>query len=367
MPEFKTFTYKDDRENSKNSSKNSKNVVGVKEEDLIDVAEDNYKPGGNSMDTFKYSSAKQNEWVRMVFQKKKSIEQIYEEIEEFALKSKQIYRDPKNDKLFRKGTEFFGSGSPQYKNAVNDSEAWALKRGVESALEFALYFDKNFKKDGDRLLTNDSIDAANKIDFVQTSAGENGNLDVINLIQIKSSRPANDIDIELIQKEHKNYLKNIERITEKELENKIILDHSQEVPKIVEEYGKRIFNLMFNLLESGKEKKEKAGNTIMEDIIRDNNITFTHEDLIFLSRIMDNNLDSFFRIMTAICGDKIDDLDLSVFENWLSGKSSMANQENKKDTFKEYKPTNIVSGRRFNSVIYYKGSDKWGKIVSPLD
>jgi hypothetical protein len=237
-----------------------------------------------------------------------------------------------------------------------------LKPGTS---EFAKYFDTN-KKEGDRLFTNDTIDAVNKIDFVQTDVDKNNNIGVINLIQIKSSRPENQSDIELIKKEHEKYLKNIEQITQKEIIRTAVLNHGEDTSKVIEEYGDRIFDVMISLSEFEKEKKEIEGNILMENIIKDNNIPLTKEDLIFLS-FVSNNDDGFSGILAVICGDSIDKSDISVFKNWLNAKTNFEDSEVKKSFYKEYKPKNIVSGRKFNSVIYYKVGDKWGKMVESLD
>lgn len=379
---FQAFTYKDNRDTSKSLSKKD-SVVSVKEENLVEM-DDKYTPS-NSMDAFKYSSAKQNEWVRALFQQTKNIEEVYREIEEFTLKEKGFeYNKQTREYIDTRTKDVFGIESPQIRNIINSSDAWTLKIGVKSAFECACYIDKN-SKEGDRLFTNDTLDSVNKIDFVGTDVDGEGYLNEVNLIQVKSSKPLTEKElmelkregrvpsellkgdmIESIKNKHKDYIKNIDKITQDKILDLFESKWMEERDSIFEKYGNGVFDLLMYLSDVDKEVKEKKGIDIIDEIIKENDISLVEKGWTYFALLMSDEY-KFNDHIKDICNSDINTLDTGIFQKWLNRKINMQDPEIKKSIYREYKPHNIISGRKFNSVIYYKENGGWGKMVINLD
>lgn len=387
---FTTFTYKENRDKPKHSSLQENAIIPGKEEKLISIDEEfAYKL---NKDSFKDDSARQNAWIRefikfdKLSKREKTDEEIVAEIEvaigDYVVRGEgyEVKRGEginRNTGIIRRGNQEWGIGSGRYRcirdNAVNsrgDEIFRKLETGVVSAFYFARYYIKEAEKEnkpetdviqnGDRLYMNDTLDAANKIDFVGISKDKDEYLDRINLIQVKSSRPSPE-EIESIQNAHKEYFKKIQEISELELKKIIKLNYEKEHSILDEEYGERLRDLMFYLMEIGQIEKEKDPNGVIEKIVQDakKQLSFSEQGITFLSSMIMYSRENFYKIIEGMCGGKIDFLDVEIFMDWINSKV-------KKSPLQEYLRNNIVSGRKYKSVISYKGSYGWVNLEEDL-
>ena len=385
-----TFTYTENRDKPKHSSLKENAIIPGKEEKLISIDEEfAYKL---NKDPFKDDSARQNSWIRefIKFDKlskiKKTDEEIRKEIEitigDYVVRGEgyEVIRGEgknRNTGIIRRGNQEWGIGSGRYRcirdNAVNsrgDEIFRKLETGVVSAFYFARCYIKEAEKEnkpeteviqnGDRLYMNDTLDAANKIDFVGISKDKDEYLDRINLIQVKSSRPSPE-EIESIQNAHKEYFKKIQEISELELKKIIKLKYEKEHSILDEEYSERLPDLMFYLMEIGQIEKEKDPNGVIEKIVQDakKQLSFSEHDITFLSSMIMYGRENFHKITEVMCEGEVDFLDVEIFMDWINSKV-------KRSPLQQYLRNNIVSGRKYKSVISYNGSYGWVNIEEDL-
>lgn len=373
------------------------NIEG--EENLISVSDTKYNPKPGEVHKAIYTAAEQNNWIRKLFVMNNQIIEIESEIKtlqhavsnpvrfSFAKGSKSeamknteldFMKSESNikDKLNSKKTELKEANEKiiiinkeiAYKDEIyaktdKNHHRESLPVGVNTAYDFVKYKYEQIKTNGnEKLYTNDTLDAFNKIDFIGASLDVNGYLDVINLIQIKSKKPS-DNEIKEIQAAHMDYFDGQDKIAKNEIIKNHKLQTKEEKDKASDKFDNDIYELFDKLSKIDQNKKN---NTIIDSIIGKGENDLTEDDWVEFAFIASNISDLNTEI-TRIFIDEVNSLDLKIFKNWLNNKlEAKFTKENKEVNYKKYSQNNIITGRVFKSVIYYKVDLRWECILKDL-
>ena len=145
--QFNTYTFEEKYDKKTNQQKNgsfSSNIINTNEEALISINEESKAP--NYKESFKYSAAKQNEWIRDLFQSNKTEKEVDKEIELFVLKTNGYQYNKETRGYTNISGKLFGPESPDILRVIGNNEVMGLKKGVESALDFAKFIYKDNKR-----------------------------------------------------------------------------------------------------------------------------------------------------------------------------------------------------------------------------